>query len=116
MCLFVITWKDGTLLNATSITKEDIIEMCIKMDHTHPLGVLHYSTMELVALFCSTEEMQCATHGAIKAMELQGEAIAVRAVATSETHIKAYIIAVGGDSSKLQSPSSEEEGRTPLTP
>ena len=29
-CLFVITWKHGTLLNATSVTKEDIIEMCIK--------------------------------------------------------------------------------------
>ena len=80
------------------------------MGHTHPLGVLHYSAMESVALFCSTEEMQCVTHGAIKVTELWGKAIAIRAVAPSETHVKAYIIAVGGDSLKLQSPPSEEEG------
>ena len=80
------------------------------------MGVLHYSAMELVALFCSTEEMQCTTHGAIKAMELQGKAIAVRAVAPSETHVKAYIMAVGGDSSKLQSPPLEEEGEPRLHP
>ena len=54
--------------------------------------------------------MQYATCRAVKATELQGEAIAIRAVAPSETHVKAYIIAVGGYSSKLQSPPSEEEG------
>ena len=110
MCLFVVTWKDGTLLDATSVAKEDIVKMCIKMGHTHPLGVLHYSMTESVALFHSTEEMQCTTHKTVKVTELQGEAIAIRAVAPSETHVKAYIIAVGGDSSKLQSPPSEEEG------
>ena len=68
MCLFVITWKDGTPFDATSVTEENIIKMCIKFGHTHPLGVLHYSMMELVTLFCSTEEVQCTTHGAIKAM------------------------------------------------
>ena len=47
--------------------------------------------------------------GAVKVTELQEESIAIRAVAPSETHVKAYIIAVGGDSSKLQSPPSEEE-------
>ena len=70
MCPFIITWKDGTPFDATSVTKEDIIKMCIKMGHTHPLGVLHYSTMELIALFCSTEGRQCTTCGAVKAMEL----------------------------------------------
>ena len=100
MCLFVITRKDGTLLDATSVTEEDIFEMCIEMGHIHPLGVLHYSAMESVGLFHSTEDMQCTTHGAIKAMGVQGEAIAIRAVPPSETHIKAYIIAVRGDSSK----------------
>ena len=87
-------------------TKEDIVETCIKMGHTHPLGVLCYSMMELVASFCSTEEMQHATHGAVKATELWGEVIAIRAVAPSETHVKAYFIAVRGYSSKP----SEEEG------
>ena len=43
-------------------------------------------------------------------MELQVKAIAIRAVAPSKAHVQIYIIAVGGDSSKLQSPPSEEEG------
>ena len=103
MCLFVVTWKDGTLLDATSVTKEDIVEMCIKISQTHPLGVVHYSTMELLTLFCSTEKMHCTTHGVVKVTDLQDEAIAVRAVAPSEAHVKAYIIAVGGNSSKLHS-------------
>ena len=101
MCLFVITQKDGTLLDATSVVEEDIVKMCVKMGHTHLLGVLCYSAMESVALFCSTEDMQSVTCRAIKVTELQGEAIAIRAVAPSKTHVKAYIIAVGGDSSKL---------------
>ena len=33
-------------------------------------------------------------------------------MAPSENHVKAYIVAVGGDSSKLQSPPSEEEGES----
>ena len=41
MCLFVITWTDGIPLNAASVTEEDLVEMCVKMGHTHPLGVLH---------------------------------------------------------------------------
>ena len=110
MCLFVITWKDGTPLDATSVTKEDITEMCIQMGHLHPLGVLHYSMMELVALFFSTEEIQCATHRAIKGMELWDEAIAIRAVAPSVTHVNAYIMTMCEDHSQPQSPPSEEEG------
>ena len=46
------------------------MEICIKLGHTHPMGVLHYSAMESVALFCLTEDMQCATHRAIKATVL----------------------------------------------
>ena len=103
-------YTDGTQLDATSVTEEDIIEMCIKMGHTHPLGVLHYSVMEWVALFCSTEEMQHATHRAIKAMELRDEAITIRALALLLTHVKAYIMTMCGDHSKPQSPPSEEVG------
>ena len=99
MCLFGVTWKDGTPFNATSVTEEVIVKMCIKIGHTHPLGVLYYSTMESIALFSSTEEMQCNTHGAIKVTELQEEAIAVRVVAPTETHVKAYVMAVERDSS-----------------
>ena len=96
MCLFVVTRKDGTLFDATSVTEVDIVKICINLGHNHALGALCHSTMELVALFSSTEDMQCTTHGAIMATELWDEAIAIRAAAPSETHIKAYIIAVRG--------------------
>ena len=95
MCLFVDTRKDGTPFNATSVTEEDIVKIWITMGHTHPLAVLCYSAMESVALFHSTEEMQCTTCAAVKAMELQDKAIAIRAVAPSETHIKASSSKVG---------------------
>ena len=48
-------------MDASSISEEDNIEICIMKGHTHPLGVLHYSTMELVVLFHSTDELQHAT-------------------------------------------------------
>ena len=56
MCLFILTRKDGILFDVTSVSEEDIMEICIRLGHTHPMGVLHYSAMEMVALFCSTEE------------------------------------------------------------
>ena len=46
------------------------------------------------------EEMQWASHGAIKAMELCNESIAVRTVAPLEPHIRVYITVGGGDPSK----------------
>ena len=104
MCLFILTRKDGTPFDVTSVSEEDIMEICVRQGHTHPMGVLHYSAVELVALFYSTEDIQHATHGAVKVTVLQDKAIAIRARAPSETHIRAYMIAVGGDPSKLQSP------------
>ena len=117
MCLFIVTRPDDTLFDATSMSEEDIVEICIKLGHTHPMGVLCYSATESVALFCSTEDMQCATHRAIKAMMLWDKAIAIRAMAPLEIYIKAYVRAVGRGSLKLQSPCSEEEGEPihPLT-
>ena len=114
ICFFILTKRDGTSFDVSSVLEEDIIEICVRLGHTNPLGVIWYLAMELVALFCSTEDMQCATHRAIKAMELQDEAIAIRATALSETHVRAYIIAVGGDPSKPQSPPSGGR-RTPFT-
>ena len=70
MCLFVLTRQDGTPFGATSVFEEDIVEICVTLGHTHPMGVFHYSVMELVALFHPTEDMQCVTHRAIKAMVL----------------------------------------------
>ena len=77
ICIFIVTRKDGTLLDVTSVSEEDIIEICVTLGHTHPLGVLWYLAMELIALFHTTEEMQLASSSAIKAMELQDEPIAI---------------------------------------
>ena len=93
--------KDGTPFDVTSVTEEDIVQLCMTLGHTHPLGVLQFLAMESVALFCMAEEMQQASCGAIKAIELHDELIAIRTVSPSEPHIRAYITVVGGDPSKL---------------
>ena len=99
-CVFIVTRKDGTPLNGTSVTEEDIVEIYMTLGHTHPLGVLWYLAMESVTLFHMTEELQWASHGAIKVMELQDEPTAIQTIAPSEHHIRAYIAVVGGDLSK----------------
>ena len=58
--------------------------------------------------------MQCATHGAIKVMVLHEEVIAIRASAPSETHMRAYMAAVGGKPSRPQAPLLEGEGESHL--
>ena len=109
-CVFLVTRKDGTLLNVTSVSEEDIIEICVMLGHTHPLGVLQYSAMGSVALFHTTEEMQQASCSVVKSMELQDKPTAVWIMAPSEHHIRAYIAIVGGDPSKPQLLPSEGKG------
>ena len=92
LCLVPITRGDDTPMDASSISEEDVIEICIKKDHTHPMGVLCYSAMESVVLFFSPDELQCATHRIVKMAEFWGEAIIVRAMAPSEAHVTAYIV------------------------
>ena len=70
MFLFVLTRQDSTPFYTTSVSEEDIMEICVRLGHTHPMGVLHYLAMESVALFHSTEDMQHATHRVIKVMVL----------------------------------------------
>ena len=86
-----VTRREDTPIDASSISEEDIIEICVTKDHTHPLGVLYYSAMESVVPFCSMDELQCATHQVVKTMELQVEAITVRAMAPSEAYITVYV-------------------------
>ena len=88
LCLVSLTRRDDTPMDASSVSEEDIIEICITKGHTHPLGVLHYSAMEFVVLFCSTDKLQHATHGIVKTTELHGEAITVKAMTPSNVHIK----------------------------
>ena len=87
--------KDGTLFDVTSVTEEDIVQLCMTLGHIHPLGVLWYSATKTVALFHMAEEMQWASGGAIKVMELHDEPIGIKIVAPTEPHIRAYIT-IGG--------------------
>ena len=58
MYMFIVMRKDGTPFDTTSVSGEDILEICVTLGHTLPFGVLQYLATELVALFCMTEEMQ----------------------------------------------------------
>ena len=40
MCMFIMMCKDGTPFDVTSITEEDIMQLCMTLGHIHPLGVL----------------------------------------------------------------------------
>ena len=53
MFIFVLTKRDGTPFGASSVLEEDIVEICARLGHTHPFGVLHYLATESIALFWS---------------------------------------------------------------
>ena len=99
--------------NVTSITEEDIMQICMTLWHIHSLGMLWYLATESVVSFCLVEEMQQASCAAIKVTEICNESIAIKIVAPTEPQIRGYIT-VGGDyPSKLQSlPSGEEDDST----
>ena len=78
-------------MDASSISEEDIIEICITKGHIQPLGVLHYSATESVVSFHSPDELQHATCRIVKMTEFWGEAITVRAMPPLEAHVTAYI-------------------------
>ena len=78
-------------MDASSISEEDIVEICFKKGHTHPLGVLCYSATESGVLLCTTDELKCVSCGIIEITELQDEAITVKAMAPTEAHITAYM-------------------------
>ena len=51
MYILVIARGDGIPFHATSIQEEDIIELCVKVGQTHPIGVIWLSAMESVILY-----------------------------------------------------------------
>ena len=57
-----ITKGDGTLLDASSITEEHIVELCVRRVHTCPLGVLQYSAADSVILFRNVADVNCTQH------------------------------------------------------
>ena len=90
LLLITITKGDGTPMDASSISEEDIIEICIQRVHTHPLGVLQYSAADSVILFANFNDVHRAHHTLLDMMELSDEAITVQTMALAEAHIAAF--------------------------
>ena len=91
LLLVTITRGDGTPLDASFILEEDIIEICVRRAHIHPLGVLWYSAMESVVFHQNIEDLNCILHTLPDIMEFHNEAITVRTMAPAEAHITAFI-------------------------
>ena len=90
LCLILITRRDGTPMDASSISEEDIVEICVKKGHTHPLGVLHYLAMESITLFSTMEDLKRSSYGLVDVVELQNDAIKVVTLAPTEAHIASF--------------------------
>ena len=90
LCMVSITRRDGTPMDASSISEEDIIELCVKQGCNHLLGVLHYSAAESVVLFLTMDDLKRATHNIAGDTELHDEAITVKTIAPTEAHMSAY--------------------------
>ena len=90
LLLIIITKGDGTPMDASSILEEDIIEICIWRAHTHPLGVLQYSTAESVVLIANLEDVNHIHHNLLDMTELCNEAVTVWTMALAEAHIAAF--------------------------
>ena len=90
LCLISITRGDGTPMDVSSISEEDVMEICMKKGHTYPLGVLHYSATESIILFGTMEELKCASCSLVDIMELQNDAIMVKTLAPLEAHIATF--------------------------
>ena len=77
-------------MDASSILEEDIVEICIRRAHAHPLGVLQYTAVELVILFGNLEDVNHAHHTLLDVMELHNEAITIQTMALTEAHIATF--------------------------
>ena len=114
MCLYLLTKADGTLFNASSILKEDIIKICIRFRHTYPKGLLQYSAIKLVMLFNTTCELQITACGVMKASTLHDEAIKVKTYPPPAAYVRASMAAVNWKPSGTQPlPSDEEDPHSP---
>ena len=82
-----ITKGDGTPLDASSIMEEDIVEICVRRVHTHPLGVLQYFAVESVILFRNVVDVN---HILLDMMEFQDEAITVQTIAPVEVQVTTF--------------------------
>ena len=85
-----ITKRDGTPLDASSIMEEDIVELCVRRVHTHPLGVLQYSMADSVILFSNVADVHCTQHVLPDVTEFHDEAIATQTMALEQAHVTAF--------------------------
>ena len=53
ICVITLTKRD-----ITSVQEEDIMEICVWLGYTLSLGVLHFTALESIILFCSANEMR----------------------------------------------------------
>ena len=90
LCLLTITWGDGTPMDASSVSEEDIVEIYITRGHTHPLGVLRYLAVESIILFGTAEDSSHASHALADMTALHDEAIMVWTMAPLEAHVAAF--------------------------
>ena len=77
-------------MDASSIMEEDIMGLCVRRAHAHPMGVLWYSKAELVILFGSLEDVNHAHHTLLDMTEFHDEAIMVRTMAPAEAHVATF--------------------------
>ena len=86
-----ITKRDGTLLDASSISEEDIVELCVRRAHTHPLGVLWYSMEDSVILFSNVADVNSTQRVLPDVTEFHNEAVMTQTMAPAQAHITAFI-------------------------
>ena len=77
-------------MDASSIMEEDIMEICFRGAHTHPLGVLWYSAAESVILFGNLEDVNHAHCTLPDMTELCNEAITVWTMALTEVQVATF--------------------------
>ena len=86
-----ITKRDGTLLDASSILEEDIVELCIRRAHTRPLGVLWYSMADSVVFFNNVTDVNRTQQVLPDVLEFHDEAIVTWTMALMQAHVTAFI-------------------------
>ena len=86
-----ITKRDGTPLDASSILEEDIVELCVRRVHTHPLDVLWYSMVDSVVLFSNVADVNHTQHVLPDVLEFCNEAITTWTMAPAQAHVTAFI-------------------------
>ena len=92
LLLVIITKGDGTPLDASFISEEEIIEICIGQAHIHPLGVL-LVLHDGISCFLSKYQ-GCELHTSVLLLdvtEFHDEAITVWTMALAEAHVTAFI-------------------------